>query len=88
MLRRFCWVVHTVSRVSILELETYRTLTKMSVMSILSGVLGCLFLVVGVNGALPFTPVFTPGELGYPCIRIPSLLLVDNALLALAEVGD
>ncbi len=37
--------------------------------------------------ALDFVPVFTPGELGYPCIRIPSLLLVDDEkLLAIAEV--
>lgn len=35
---------------------------------------------------LNFTPVFTPHEGGYPCIRIPSLLLVGNkVLLAFAE---
>ena len=34
------------------------------------------------HAALNFTPVFTPGELGYPCIRIPSILLAI-ALMAL-----
>ena len=35
---------------------------------------------------LPFVPVFISGEAGYPCIRIPSVLLVgDEALLAFAE---
>lgn len=35
-----------------------------------------------------FVDVFTPGELGYPCIRIPSILLAgDNTtLFAFAEV--
>eukprot|EP00051_Salpingoeca_urceolata_P005891 m.78442 g.78442 ORF g.78442 m.78442 type:complete len:467 (-) comp14586_c0_seq2:288-1688(-) len=29
--------------------------------------------------------VFTPGELGYPCIRIPSIILIEDTLLAFAE---
>ena len=39
------------------------------------------------TAAVNFTPVFTPGEEGYPCIRIPSLILVQSQLLAFAEVG-
>jgi hypothetical protein len=40
------------------------------------------------NSSTTFVDVFTPGELGYPCIRIPSILLAgDNrTLLAFAEV--
>lgn len=38
----------------------------------------------------PFVPVFTPGEGGYPCIRIPSILLSNDGhtLLAFAEVSS
>jgi hypothetical protein len=32
------------------------------------------------------TTVFQPGELGYPCIRIPAMIAVKNSLLAFAEV--
>eukprot|EP00730_Choanoeca_flexa_P017280 TRINITY_DN8301_c0_g1_i4.p1 TRINITY_DN8301_c0_g1~~TRINITY_DN8301_c0_g1_i4.p1 ORF type:complete len:443 (+),score=45.00 TRINITY_DN8301_c0_g1_i4:37-1365(+) len=33
-----------------------------------------------------FVDVFTPGELGYPCIRIPSIVLAGNStLIAMAE---
>jgi sialidase-1 len=47
------------------------------------------FTIAARSETLPFVPVFTPGELDYPCIRIPSLLLVnDNTLLAFAEVSD
>ena len=40
------------------------------------------------NSNTTFVNVFTPGELGYPCIRIPSILIGgDNkTLLAFAEV--
>eukprot|EP00048_Salpingoeca_helianthica_P015629 m.227715 g.227715 ORF g.227715 m.227715 type:complete len:362 (+) comp17295_c0_seq1:146-1231(+) len=34
---------------------------------------------------LTFVPVFRPGELGYPCIRIPALMSVNKLLLAYAE---
>ena len=37
---------------------------------------------------ISFTPVFGPGMLGYPCIRIPAVVLTPaNVLLAFAEVG-
>lgn len=37
--------------------------------------------------SLPYVPVFTPGEAGYPCIRIPSMVLApdDSTLIAYAE---
>jgi hypothetical protein len=36
---------------------------------------------------LSFVQVFGPGDGGYPCIRIPSLLTVNDTLLAFAEVA-
>lgn len=47
-------------------------------------------IVAGASGtsrseSIESVTVFLPGELGYPCIRIPSLLLVKNVLLAFAE---
>ena len=35
-------------------------------------------LLLATLGALPYVPVFTPGELGYNCIRIPAILLAGN----------
>jgi sialidase-1 len=45
-----------------------------------------LVILLANIAAVEHTTVFSPGEAGYNCIRIPSILLVDNAtLLAFAE---
>lgn len=58
-------------------------------------VIACALMLCIVSGGATdsplvaeYVPVFTPGEMGYPCIRIPSILLGPGGvtLHAFAEV--